>query len=79
MECIIHIEVKEPEAYDMLFHPFVTFRFEQLNFTPQCMTELEIDEQVNLLLSEVESLRKKCKKALVDANSRHDKLLRSNI
>lgn len=78
MECELNIEVKEPKKGDYPFPPFVTFRFEQLNATPHCMTELEIDEQLNMLLSEVESLRKKSKKALKDAKNRNDKLFRSN-
>lgn len=77
MECELNIEVNEPKAGDMPFPPFVTFRFEQLNITPYCMTEMEIDEQVDMLLSEIESLRKESKKALKNAKKRHDALLRT--
>lgn len=76
MECKFNIEVEEPKSGDMLFRPYVSFRLEQLNVTPQCMTDKEIDEQVNMLIKEAEALRKKAKKALKVAQTRHDELLR---
>jgi hypothetical protein len=76
MECKLDVNVYGPEEKGMLFRPYVLFRIEQLNLTPQCMTDIEIDEQVNMLIRDVEKLRKKAKKALKEALSRHDELLR---
>ena len=59
----------------MLFPPYVIFRIRQLNMTPNCMTENEIDEQINALIKNVEELRKKAKKKLKTAKLKHDKLL----
>lgn len=75
MECRFEIKVTEPKEDDLLFQPFVRFRLEQLNLTPQCMTDGEIDYQVDTLIREAEKLRKKAKKSLKDAETRHDALL----
>ena len=75
MECILDVKVTEPEKDDRLFRPFINFRIEQPNMIPQCMNEREIDYQIDALNREVEKLRKKAKKDLKKAISRHDQLL----
>ena len=75
MECTFDIKVAEPQKNDMLFRPYINFRIKQLNMTPNCMTEMEIDEQIDLLIRDVAKLRKKAKKKLKEAKLRHDKLL----
>ncbi len=79
MECKLEIRVNEPKAGDLPFPPYVEFRLEQLNLTPHCITDKEIDFQIGMLLAEVEKLRKKAKKALRDARARHDQLFRVRI
>lgn len=74
MECSFDIKVTEPEKNGMLFRPFINFRMVQLNLTPNCMTEREIDEQVDMLVRETERLRKKVKNDLKKAISKHDQL-----
>jgi hypothetical protein len=75
MECRFEIKVMEPQNDDMLFGPYVKFRLEQLNLTPNCRTDAEIDYQVDAIIREAEKLRKKAKKNLKDAQKRHDELL----
>ena len=75
MQCSFDIEVKEPDSSGMLFQPYITFRIRQLNMTPQCMTEGEIDYQINALIKKVEELRKTAKKKLNAAQSRHDNIV----
>ena len=75
MECDYEIEVIEPKNDDMMFRPYVMFRLKQLNLTPKCMTDGEIDYQVDAVIREAEKLRKKAKKSLKDAQKRHDDLL----
>lgn len=75
MECTYEIEVAEPKKGEMMFRPYVNFRITQLNLTPECMTDREIDEQIDALIREVKNLGKSAKKKLKDANARHDKLL----
>ncbi len=75
MECNFEIDVSEPKEGDRMFRPFVNFRLVQLNPTPQCMTDGEIDCQIKALIENVEKLRKKAKKSLKDAMARHDALL----
>lgn len=75
MQCKFEIDLKEPDTLDKLFPPYVKFRLIQLNLTPQCMTENEIDYQVDELLKCVEELRRKVKKKLKAAKSRHDKII----
>lgn len=75
MECSFEIEVQEPDGTTILFRPYVTFRIHQLNMTPKCMSDEEIDYQVNSLIERVEDLRKEAKKKLKDAISRHDQLI----
>jgi hypothetical protein len=75
METKFEIEVKEPTASDMLFPPTISFRLIQLNMTPECITEGEIDFQANQLIKNVEKLRITAKKKLKEAKSRHDKNL----
>jgi len=74
MECAYEIEVAEPKKGKM-FRPYVNFRIKQLNLTPQCMSDREIDEQIDLLIRDVKKLGKSAKKKLKDANARHNKLL----
>lgn len=76
MECKLDIRVNEPKAGDIPFRPYVEFRLEQLNLTPHCMTDQEIDWQISMLVAEIEKLRKKAKKALREARDRHDQLFR---
>ena len=75
MECTFEIDVREPDTTGMLFRPFVKFRLKQLNMTPECMTDNEIDYQANQLIEKVKKLRKTAKKKLKAAKSRHDKML----
>lgn len=75
MECIFDVDVKEPDSIDLLFHPSVKFRLKQLNMTPGCMTNDEIDFQINELIKNVEKLRKTVKKKLKDAKSRHNEIV----
>ena len=75
MECKFEIDVKEPDATGMLFRPYIEFRIIQLNMTPNCMTDGEIDYQINELINKVEKLRKTAKKKLKAAQSRHDKIV----
>jgi hypothetical protein len=75
MECRFEIKVIEPKKDDVMLRPYVKFRLEQLNLTPNCMTDKEIDYQVDALIKEAEKLRKKAKKSLKDAQTRHDELL----
>jgi hypothetical protein len=75
METKFEIEVKEPTASDMLCKPVISFRLIQLNMTPECITEGEIDFQADQLIEKVEKLRKTAKKKLKEAKLRHDKLL----
>ena len=75
MECNFDIEVKKPDASDILFSPYVIFRIRQLNMTPNCMNDKEIDEQINLLIQNVKELGKRAKKKLKTAKLKHDKLL----
>lgn len=76
MECTFDIEVNEPDGTGTLFRPYVSFRIKQLNPSANCMTDMEIDDQVNMLIAETERLRKKAKKVLKEAQTRHDELLR---
>ncbi len=75
MECTFEIEVAEPKRGEMMFRPYVNFRIKQLNLTPQCMTDREIDEQVDLLIRDVKKLGTAAKRKLKDAMARHDQLL----
>lgn len=75
MECEFEIDIKEPDASGMLFKPYIKFRILQLNMTPKCMTEGEIDYQANALIKQVEKLRKEARKKLKAAQSRHDKIV----
>jgi len=75
MQCTFEIDLKEPNASDMLFPPYVKFRLIQLNMTPNCLTDAEIDFQADKLLKQVEKLRKEVKKKLRAARSRHDKII----
>lgn len=75
MECTFEIEVAEPKKGEMMFKPYVNFRIKQLNLAPQCLSDREIDEQIDQLMREVKKLGKSAKKKLKDANARHDKLL----
>ena len=72
MECEFEIQVFEPKNNDMPFHPYVKFRLKQLNLTPDCVNNTEIDHYVDVLIKEAEKLRKKVKKSLKDAETRHD-------
>lgn len=76
MECDFEIELSEPQEGSLMFRPYVIFRLIQLNKTPQCMTDREIDEQVNQIIRNAEELGKKAKKVLKDAISRHDDKLK---
>ncbi len=76
MECNFEIKVNEPKIDDMMFAPYVQFRLVQLNLTLRCMTDREIDSQVDLIIKEAKKLGKKAKKSLKDAQKRHDELLR---
>lgn len=75
MECKFDIEVLEPDTSDILFQPYIKFRIIQLNMTPECMTDGEIDYQVDNIVRDIEKLRRTAKKKLKDAQSRHDKIL----
>ena len=75
MECTFEIEVAEPKKGEMLFRPYVSFRIKQLNLTPQCMTDREIDEQIDALIRDIKNLGKSAKKKLKNSKARHDKLL----
>ena len=75
MECKFEIDVKEPDATGMLFKPYIKFRIIQLNMTPDCMTDGEIDFQLNELINNVKELGKTAKKKLKTALSRHDKIV----
>ena len=75
MECKFELDVKEPDASGMLFKPYINFRIIQLNMTPNCMTEDEIDYQANRLIKEVEKLKKEAKKKLNAAQLRHNKIV----
>ncbi len=75
MEYKFDIDVKEPDSVDLLFHPSVKFRLKQLNMTPTCMTDNEIDFQINELINLAEKLRNTVKKKLKDAKSRHAKMV----
>lgn len=75
MECTFEIDVRKSDTTDMLFRPFVKFRLKQLNITPECMNDDEIDYQANQLIEKVEELRKIAKRKLKAAKSRHDKML----
>ena len=75
MECSFEINVAEPKEGDMMFHPYVQFRLVQLNTTPRCVTDGEIDYQIKQLVENAQKLGKKAKKKLKDAMARHDALL----
>jgi len=75
MQCNFEIDVFEVKEGDIMFPPSVSFLLVQLNPTPQCMNEVEIDYQINQLLRNVHDLRKKAKKKLKDAINRHNGLL----
>lgn len=75
MVCTFEIEVAEPKKGEMMFRPYVNFRIKQLNLTPECMTDREIDEQIDLLIRDVKKLGTAAKRKLKDAMARHDKLL----
>lgn len=75
MECSFEINVVEPREGDMMFRPYIEFRLIQLNATPKCLNNAEIDFQVKQLHENVEKLRKKAKKGLKDALDRHGALL----
>lgn len=75
MQCNFEIDVKEPDVSGLLFQPNVRFRLVQLNMTPDCVTDGEIDYQVNELIKHAEKMRKDVKKKLKAAQSRHDKIL----
>ena len=75
MVCSFEIEVEEPDGNTILFRPYVTFRIHQLNMTPQCRSDKNIDDQINLLIEKVEDPRKKTKKKLKNAISKHDQLI----
>ena len=76
MECKYEIEIAEPKKDDMVFRPYVKFRLVQLNLTPKCMSDGEIDYQVEALIREAKKIGKKAKKSLKDAQRRHDELLK---
>ncbi len=75
MECTYEIEVAEPKKEEMPFRPYVIFRIKQLNLTPECTSDREIDEQIDLLLRDVKKLGTAAKRKLKDAMARHDQLL----
>jgi len=75
MECTFDIVVKEPDSINFIFKPSVKFSLTQLNLTPECMTDNEIDFQIDELINNAEELRKGVKKKLKDAKSRHDKIV----
>lgn len=72
MECSFEIEVRIPSDQTLSFRPYVTFRTHQLNMTPHRMTETEIDYQIDLLMENVDKLRKQAKKKLKESITRHD-------
>ena len=73
MQIDFGLRVEEPTASGVLDRPWVTFKVRQLNQAPRCMSEQEIDEQVDALIGEVERLRKDAKKQYKAARARHDK------
>ena len=75
MQYKFEIDVKEPDATGVLFHPYIEFRLIQLNMSPQCTRDAEIDFQINELIKKVEELRKAAKNKLKAAKSRHDKIV----
>jgi hypothetical protein len=75
MECDYEIKVGEPQDGEMMYHPYVRFRLVQLNLTPQCMNDREIDEQVNYLIREAKKIGQKAKRALKKSMAKHDALL----
>lgn len=75
MKCDFDIEVMEPDSSGMLFPPYIKFRIIQLNMSLDCITDGEIDSQIDDLVHDIEILRRTAKKKLKDAQSRHDKIL----
>lgn len=75
MQCNYEIDIKEPDTSEMLFPPHVRFRLVQLNMTPDCVSDDEIDYQINALINHAEKMRKEVKKKLKAAKTRHDKIL----
>jgi hypothetical protein len=72
MECKFEMDVREPNATGKLFYPSIKFRIKQLNMTPECKTDHEIDYQINELIRKVEELRKKVKNKLKAEKSKHN-------
>jgi len=75
METKFEFEVKQPTTSDILFKPTISFRLLQLNPTPMCLTDGEIDLQVDQLVAKVEELRRTAKQKLKGAKAQHAKLL----
>ena len=75
MQCRFEIEIAEVKEGAIMLPPSVSFRLVQLNLTPQCMNDVEIDYEINQLVQNVHDLGKKAKKKLKDAINRHDALL----
>jgi len=77
MEFDSKIKVYEPDDAGPVFRPYVRIKIEQLNMSLKCITEKEIDLEIDCLLKEVERLRKEAKKKLKLAKSRHDEIINS--
>lgn len=76
MECLKNIEIREPDRSSLPFHPVLQFKFEQLNLSAECMTENEIDEQIDQLIGHIEQLRKEAKAKLKESIKKHDELFK---
>lgn len=79
MECKFKIEVNEPKSTDVLFKPYVNFRVTQLNMSSICMTDNEIDYQVDELIKQIEDLRVEVKDKLRLAQSNHSKIIEDKM
>lgn len=79
MECKFKIEVNEPKSTDVLFKPYVNFRVTQLNMSSICMTDNEIDYQVDELIKQIEDLRVQVKDKLRLAQSNHSKIIEDKM
>lgn len=79
MECNYEIEIIGPKAKDKLFKPYVKFRFVQLNTSIDCMTDQEVDNQIDQLIYKIEELRKQVKKKLKSGKLNHKKIIEDKM
>ena len=75
MEWDCEINISESKENDLPVMPYVTFRFIQLNMTPHCYNEEEIEYQIQCLVRHAKEMGQQVKRKLKQAKLRGDNKL----